>query len=135
MAEATSNSSDPDYGYTADEAIGFTVNEGLFVRHATRRRLAHHLGITGPAVGRKIRGTTGWSAEDLIRPAEFLGVEPASLLPRRVDGAPAVGGGGGAGAVPRTGFEPAAFCSEGRVRADVHVELADVVDLQGWRFS
>ena len=48
----------------------------------------------------------------MIRTAEFLGVEPASLLPRRVDGAPAVGGGGGAGAVPRTGFEPAAFCSK-----------------------
>ena len=102
--------------YTVDEAIGVTVNQGLFLLRETRRSLGDHLGITGPAAGRKLRGTTAWSAEDLVRTAEFLGVEPADLLPRRVvvdDETPAAGAGGGR-AVPRTGFEPATFCSGGR---------------------
>ena len=46
--------------------------------------------------------------------AEFLGVDPASLLPRRVEGAPAASGDEGSEVVPRTGFEPATFCSGGR---------------------
>ena len=110
------SSPEPDL-YTVDEAIGVTVNQALFVLHTTRRRLAAHLGITGPAVSRKIQGTTGWSTEDLILTAEFLGVAPASLLPRRVESAEtqeAPAGVGGGAAVPRTGFEPAAFCSGGR---------------------
>lgn len=100
--------------FTADEAIGITVDRGLFILRETRRGLASHLGMTGPAVSRKLRGTTGWSVEDLILTAEFLGVDPASLLPRRIEGAPAAGDDGGSGEVPRTGFEPATFCSGGR---------------------
>ena len=98
------------YAEHVSRSVGGTA---LFVLHTTRRRLADHLGITGPAVSRKIQGTTGWSTEDLIETAEFLGVEPADLLPRGVETAPA-GSGGGSGSVPRTGFEPATFCSGGR---------------------
>ena len=100
--------------FTVDEAIGLTVNQGLFMLRETRRSLANHLGMTAPAVTRKLQGTTGWSAEDLVLTAEFLGVEPASLLPHRVEEPPAAGGDGGPGVVPRTGFEPATFCSGGR---------------------
>ncbi len=47
--------------------------------------------------------------------AEFLGVEVSDLLPHRVDdGAPADVAPGGGSVVPRTGFEPATFCSGGR---------------------
>ena len=99
---------------TAHEAVGAAVNQGLFLLHKTRRSLASHLGMTGPAVSRKLQGTTGWSVEDLILTAEFLGVDPASLLPRRVEGAPVAGGDEGSEVVPRTGFEPATFCSGGR---------------------
>ncbi len=102
--------------YTVDEAIGVTVNQALFVLHETRKSLGDHLGITGPAAGRKLRGTTAWSVGDLIRTAEFLGVEVADLLPRKVadDSAPADGAPDGGSVVPRTGFEPATFCSGGR---------------------
>ena len=100
--------------FTVDEAIGATVNQGLFLLRKTRRGLASHLGMTGPAVSRKLQGTTGWSVEDLILTAEFLGVDPASLLPRRVEGAPVAGGDEGSEVAPRTGFEPATFCSGGR---------------------
>ena len=100
---------------TAHEAVGAAVNQGLFLLHKTRRSLASHLGMTGPAVSRKLQGTTGWSVEDLILTAEFLGVDPASLLPRRVEGAPAAGGDEGSEVVPRTGFEPATFCSGGTI--------------------
>ena len=86
---------------TVHEAVGAAVNQGLFLLHKTRRSLASHLGMTGPAVSRKLQGTTGWTVEDLILTAEFLGVDPASLLPRRVEGAPAAGGDeGSSGAVP-----------------------------------
>ena len=69
--------------------------------------------LDDPAVSRKLQGTTGWSVEVLNLTAEFLGVEPADLLPRGAETAPA-GSGGGSGSVPRTGFEPATFCSGGR---------------------
>ena len=99
------------YAEHVSRSVGSTA---LFVLHTTRRGFADHLGITGPAASRKIQGTTGWSTEDLIETAEFLGVEPADLLlPRRVKTAPA-GGDGGSKVVPRTGFEPATFCSGGR---------------------
>ena len=100
---------------TVNEAIGVAVHRELFLRHKTRRSLADHLGMTGPAVSRKLQGTTGWSAEDLILTAEFLGVDPASLLPRRIEQAPVAGGDEGSGVVPRTGFEPATFCSGGSI--------------------
>lgn len=99
---------------TINEAIGIAVHQGLFLRHKTRRSLANHLGMTGPAVSRKLQGTTGWSAEDLILTAEFLDVDPASLLPRRIKATPVAGGDGGSEVAPRTGFEPATFCSGGR---------------------
>lgn len=90
------------YAEHVSRSVGSTA---LFVLHTTRRGFADHLGITGPAASRKIQGTTGWSTEDLIETAEFLGVEPADLLlPRRVKTAPA-GGDGGSKVVPRTGFE------------------------------
>ena len=107
---ATTSVQDTD-SLTAHEAVGAAVNQGLFLLHKTRRSLASHLGMTGPAVSRKLQGTTGWSVEDLILTAEFLGVDPASLLPRRVEGAPVAGGDEGSEVVPRTGFEPATFCS------------------------
>ena len=73
---------------TADEAIGVRVNELLFRTRRTRKQLGEALGLSGPAVSKKIYGKATWSVLDLIETAEFLGVDTADLLPRRVQPAP-----------------------------------------------
>ena len=97
-----------------NEALGFTVNQYLFAHNVTRERLGELLGVTRTVVSKKVRGQVGWTARDVAVVAGYFGLSVDDLMPRRADGAPAAGGGGGAGAVPRTGFEPAAFCSGGR---------------------
>ena len=84
--------------YAVDEAIGATVNQAMFALHVTRKSLADYLGVTGPAVGRRLRGITAWTTEDLILTAEYLGLQVSDLLPRRAaDG----------------GWEPAAYVAGG----------------------
>ena len=108
----------PGEGMSFNEALGFTVNQYVFAAHMTREQLGVLLGVSRTVAGKKLRGQVGWTAEDLARLAARFGVAAGDLLPRRAgaaqhDEAPA-GVGGGAGPVPRTGFEPAAFCSGGR---------------------
>ncbi len=101
---------------TFDEALGFTVNQYLFARRMTREQLGAMLGVSRTVAGRKVYGHVGWSAQDLAIVAEAFGVRVDDLLPRRVvvdDEAPVAGADGGR-VVPRTGFEPATFCSGGR---------------------
>ena len=103
-------------GMTFNEALGFTVNQYLFADHVTREQLGRLLGVSAGVAGKKVRGQVGWSAQDLAIVAEAFGVRVDDLLPRRVavdDETPAAGADGGR-VVPRTGFEPATFCSGGR---------------------
>ena len=99
---------------TFNEALGFTVNQYLFAHRVTRGQLGEQLGVTRTVVSKKIHGQVGWSAQDVAVVADRFGVRVDDLMPRRVEEAPAAGGDGGSGSVPRTGFEPATFCSGGR---------------------
>ena len=98
---------------TFNEALGFTVNQYLFAHRVTRRQLGEQLGVTQTVVSKKIHGQVGWSAQDVAVVADRFGVRVDDLMPHRVEGAPGAGGDGGPGVVPRTGFEPATFCSGG----------------------
>jgi transcriptional regulator with XRE-family HTH domain len=91
--------------YTADEAVGIAVNQLMFERRITRKQLGEALGIAAPNAGKKLRGEIGWSLTDLFTVAEFLGVEAASLLPRKAEG-PDQQMLAGAPIVAGTGFEP-----------------------------
>ncbi len=92
--------------YSADEALGITVNQIMFRRRITRKALGDALGVTPAAAGRKLRGDIGWSLQDVMLTAEFLGVPAADLLPKKkgtpaqpkLDGSPDF--------VAGTGFEP-----------------------------
>ena len=99
---------------TFNEALGFTVNQYLFAHHLTRERLGKLLGVSGGVASKKVRGLVGWSAQDVAVVADRFGVSVDDLMPRKIEEAPAAGGDGGPGVVPRTGFEPATFCSGGR---------------------
>ncbi|WP_342320215.1 helix-turn-helix domain-containing protein [Corynebacterium mayonis] len=72
-------------GYSADQAIGITVNDLLFRQQKTRRQLAAAMGLSHQAVSRKVLGQVGWSVSDLYAVADFFGLEVADLLPRRVE--------------------------------------------------
>lgn len=92
-------------GYTADEAVGITVNSLMFRKRLTRVELGRALGVTPAAAGRKLRGEIGWSIGDLFHVAEFLGVEVSTLLPARGRKIPANPEADGE-LVAGTGFEP-----------------------------
>ncbi|AYW81395.1 XRE family transcriptional regulator [Cutibacterium acnes] len=96
-------------GYTADEAVGITVNSLMFRKRLTRVELGRAFfwggGGTPAAAGRKLRGEIGWSIGDLFHVAEFLGVEVSTLLPARVEKIPANPEADGE-LVAGTGFEP-----------------------------
>ncbi len=68
--------------YSADEALGITINTLMFQHRVTRKRLGEVLGVTGPAVGRKLRGEAGWSLNDLYAAADYFGVTVSQLLPQ-----------------------------------------------------
>ena len=100
---------------TFNEALGFSVNQYLFAHHLTREQLGEMLGVTRTVAGKKLRGQVGWSAEDVAVVASHFGLRTDDLMPRKVvEETPAAGGDGGSGSAPRTGFEPATFCSGGR---------------------
>ena len=118
---------------TFDAAVGVAVNQYLLTHNLTRAQVGAFLGVAGSNISQRLRGRITWPAEDLFKLAQAFGVTVDDLMPSQVvteDGAtwipapyasgsgrqeaPVAGGGGGAGAVPRTGFEPAAFCSGGR---------------------
>ena len=98
---------------TFNEALGFTVNQYLFAHRVTRGQLGEQLGVTRTVVSKKIHGQVGWSAQDVAVVADRFGVSVDDLMPRKIEEAPVAGGDEGSGVVPRTGFEPATFCSGG----------------------
>ena len=70
--------------YSADEAIGITINDLMFRNKVTRKQLAQVLGLSSQAISRKVLGQVGWSITDLFAVADFFGLEVTDLLPRRV---------------------------------------------------
>ena len=93
--------------YSADEAVGITVNQLMFRKGITRKQLGEALGVTGPAAGRKLRGEIGWSLADLFVAADFFNIEVTALLPRKAKEDPALTNQDGiSGVVAGTGFEP-----------------------------
>ena len=106
MLETSSNA------MSIDQALGFTVNQYLFVHGVTRAELGKIRGVAGSNVSNRLHGKSRWTASDLAAVAEAFGVTPADLFPTRggagwvpapyVPGtgrAPAVGGGGPGGVV------------------------------------
>ncbi|MDY3128128.1 MAG: helix-turn-helix transcriptional regulator [Corynebacterium sp.] len=96
-------------GYTADMAIGITVNDLLFRRKKTRRQLAESMGLSHQAVSRKVLGQVGWSVSDLFAVADFFNVEVSDLLPKKVENAETPDSFSrteGSGLVAGAGFEP-----------------------------
>lgn len=86
-------------------ALSPLISDTLMFQHrVTRKRLGEVLGVTGPAVGRKLRGETGWSLNDLYVAAAYFGVTVSQLLPHRTDEAEP---GFEPAPVPPAGFEPA----------------------------
>ena len=94
---------------TADRAIGTTVNQYLFVRDIQAQELAQVLGLTKSSVSRKLRGTVGWSATELLLTAGFLGLQVQDLMPSWQPG-----DGEGAGTWVPAPFVPGRAASENR---------------------
>ena len=97
--------------YTAHEAIGISVNQLLFTRNITRRRLGEALGIQGEAVSKKLRGQSRWTIEEIYAMAEFFDVDLMDLLPRKLPRGYEIGApfhkGPQSNLVAGAGFEPA----------------------------
>lgn len=97
--------------YTAYEAIGISVNQLLFTRNITRRRLGEALGIQGEAVSKKLRGQSRWTIEEVYAMAEFFDVDLMDLLPRKLPRGYEIGApyhkGPQSNLVAGAGFEPA----------------------------
>ena len=70
--------------YSADEALGMTVNNLMFQRRVTRKQLGEALGMTGSNAGRKLRGEVPWTLSDLFAASELLQIELRDILPQRV---------------------------------------------------
>lgn len=86
--------------------MGITVNNLMFRKGITRKRLGELIGVSGVNAGMKIRGETKWQLWELYAIAEFFNVDVTDLLPRKketpvqpkLDGSPDL--------VAGTGFEP-----------------------------
>ena len=97
--------------YTAHEAIGISVNQLLFTRNITRRRLGAALGVQGEAVSKKLRGQSRWTIEEVYAMAEFFELDLMDLLPRKLPRGYEIGApfdkGPQSNLVAGAGFEPA----------------------------
>ncbi|AKK07409.1 BetR domain (plasmid) [Corynebacterium mustelae] len=67
--------------WSPNACVGKTVSHLLLDRRTTKKELGAALGITGVAIGRKVRGDIGWSLSDLIHVADFFTIDVADLLP------------------------------------------------------
>lgn len=93
--------------YSADEAVGMTVQMLLFKKRLKFRDLARALHVSPATAGKRVRGELGWSVTDLIATAELLDVHVEDLIPKRKENQPASQGGDElASLVAGTGFEP-----------------------------
>lgn len=65
---------------TPDAAIGARVHQLLFIRKMTQASLATALGVAQTSVSKKLRGTVGWSASDVIAVSHALNTSVAYLF-------------------------------------------------------
>ena len=65
----------------ADAAFGATVNALLFQQRRSKKDLGDVLDVAGTVAGRKLRGELGWSLQDMLRTAAWLGIPVGELLP------------------------------------------------------
>ncbi len=65
-----------------DAQIGERVHQLMFRRRLSQTVVAPFVGVGQGTLSRKLRGEVAWSAEDVIKVAAVLAVEPAVLLPR-----------------------------------------------------
>jgi len=67
-------------GLTADAEVGLRVHTLMWERRMTQAQLGEKLGLSQTGVGRRLRGTNGWSVADLRATARVLGVTVAYLV-------------------------------------------------------
>ncbi|WP_304481694.1 helix-turn-helix domain-containing protein [Corynebacterium sp. 13CS0277] len=85
----------------------------MFTHRVTRKALGEVLGITGPNMGKKLRGEVSWSLADLYGVADYFSIPVEELLPKRVQSpmsenadTPSQLRGGSGNVVAGAGFEP-----------------------------
>jgi transcriptional regulator with XRE-family HTH domain len=66
---------------TTNRQVGELIHHAMWRQRMTQAQVAEALGITQPALSKKIRGSRPWSVDELLRVAEVLGVPVESLLP------------------------------------------------------
>lgn len=64
--------------------IGERVHTLMWRRRIEQRTVSAALGMTQPALSRKLRGQRLWSVEELVEVAAYLGVPVTDLLPAEV---------------------------------------------------
>lgn len=63
-----------------DEIVGERIAMLMFRHRVTQTALSRSLGMTQPALGKKLRGERKWSLDDLYAVARELGVTISELL-------------------------------------------------------
>lgn len=58
-----------------------TVNQQLFARGLSAAQFAPIIGVSKSSASRKLRGTVGWSATELLVTAAFFGLQVQDLMP------------------------------------------------------
>lgn len=62
--------------YTPAQRVGHQVRVALVEHHVAQVEIAELLGLTHASIGRRVAGHVSFRADELIRIAEHLGVEP-----------------------------------------------------------
>ena len=62
-------------------AVTARIAQAMLDQQISQRKLGDLVGLSQPHVSKKLRGTARWSADELTRVAEALGIDPAELRP------------------------------------------------------
>lgn len=73
---------------SADKAIGLTVAQHLSILGIMHSEAGAALGISQSSLSKKLNGLIGWSATELLRVANYLGVTVNDLMPSWHEKAP-----------------------------------------------
>ena len=76
-----------------DARVGRLVHQMMWDRHLTQTAVANQLGITQPALSKKLRGDRGWSAQEIVTVAQVLATSSSYLLGETSDPRPPSGSG------------------------------------------
>lgn len=66
-----------------NEYVGEQAHMLLWRAGVPQKQLAEVIGVTQSTLSKKMRGTVPWTVEELVAAADFLGVDPGVLLPRK----------------------------------------------------